>query len=284
MTSLYQDIKAKLTRLHVLEQFIVINSFVFIVVGIMSFLITNGRFHVFEFLSLSNDLWESILHPWSLLTYGFLHHSFSHLFFNMLCLYLLAQTFSNLFNARMSLKIYLLGIISGGILFLIASSFLPFLRINNSLVGASAGLWACIIFLSAYMPNKVVGILRFNFKLKYLAYVMIAYNLLVVFSSNSGGGIAHYGGGLFGFYYAKELQKGREIGRFLDSILNYFNKSVKTVYRKKHNNSSTNFKKNDRSVYNHQKQIDLILDKISKSGYESLTKDEKDFLFRAGKK
>ena len=66
--------------------------------------------------------------------------------------------------------------------------------------------------------------------------------------------------------------------------MNYFNKSNKTVYRKKHNNSSTNFKKNDRSVYNHQKQIDLILDKISKSGYESLTKEEKDFLFRAGKK
>ena len=93
MTSLYQDIKDKITRLHVLEQIIVINSFVFIVVGIMSFLITNGRFHVFEFLSLSNDLWESILYPWSLLTYGFLHHSFSHLFFNMFCLYLLAQTF-----------------------------------------------------------------------------------------------------------------------------------------------------------------------------------------------
>jgi hypothetical protein len=202
----------------------------------------------------------------------------------MLCLYLLAQTFSNLFSAKMSLKIYLLGIISGGILFLITSSFLPFLRINNSLVGASAGLWSCIIFLSAYMPNKVVGILRFNFKLKYLAYAMIAYNLLVVFSSNSGGGIAHYGGGLFGFYYAKELQKGRETGRFLDSILNYFNKSIKTVHRKKHNNSSSNYNNTDRNVYNHQKQIDLILDKISKSGYESLTKEEKDFLFRAGKK
>ena len=284
MTSLYQDIKDKLTRLHVLEQIIVINSFVFVIVGILSFLITNGHFYIFECLSLSNDILESILYPWSILTYGFLHHSFSHLFFNMLCLYFLAQTFSNLFNAWMSLKIYLLGIISGGILFLIASSFFPFLRINNSLVGASAGLWSCIIFLSVYMPDKIVGILRFNFKLKYLAYAMLAYNLLIVFSSNSGGGIAHYGGGLFGFYYAKELQKGREIGKFLDSIFNYFNKSIKTVYRKKHNNASTNFKSTDRNVYNHQKQIDLILDKISKSGYDSLTREEKDFLFKAGKK
>ena len=207
MTSLYQDIKDKLTRLHVLEQIIVINTFVFIIVGLMSFLITNGHFYVFDCLSLSNDFWESILYPWSLLTYGFLHNSFYHLFFNMLYLYLLAQTFSNLFNARMSLKIYLLGIISGGILFLIASSFLPFLRINNSLVGASAGVWSCIIFLSAYMPNKIVGILRFNFKLKYLAYAMIAYNLLVVFSSNSGGGIAHYGGGLLVFIMLKNFKK-----------------------------------------------------------------------------
>ena len=284
MTSLYQDIKDKLTRLNILEQIIFINSFVFIIVGIMSFLISNGRFYIFEYLSLSNDLWESILYPWTFLTYGFLHYSLSHLFFNMLCLYLLAQTFSNLFNARMSLKIYLLGIISGGILFLTASSFSPFLKINNSLVGASAGLWSCIIFLSTYMPNKIVGIFRFNFKLKYLAFAMIAYNLLIIFSNNSGGGIAHYGGGLLGFYYAKELKKGRDIGRFLDLIFNYFNKSIKTVHRKKNHNASRNFKNTDRNVYNHQKQIDLILDKISKSGYESLTQEEKDFLFRAGKK
>ena len=275
MTSLYQDIKYKLSRLHLLEKIIVVNTFLFVISGIVSLLIPNGRFYIFDLLSLSNNLWDSLIYPWTFLTYGFLHHSFSHLFFNMLYLYILTQTFSNLFNPRMSLKIYILGILSGGFLFVLISNSIPALRINNSLVGASAGIWACIIFLCTYMPNKMISIFRFNFKLKYLAYFMIIYNLFTVFSINSGGGIAHYGGGILGFCYANKLNKGRDIGKFLDSFLNYFTKPIKTVHK-------TNY--NSRNIYNHQKQIDLILDKISKSGYESLSKEEKDFLFRAGKK
>ena len=275
MKSLYQDIKYKLSRLHLLEKIIVVNTSLFVIFGMLSLLVPNGRFYIFDLLSLSNNLWDSLLYPWTFLTYGFLHHSFSHLFFNMLYLYILTQTFSNLFNPRMSLKIYILGIFSGGVLFVLISNSIPVLRINNSLVGASAGIWACIIFLCTYMPNKMISIFRFNFKLKYLAYVMITYNLLIVFSSNSGGGIAHYGGGILGFFYANKLNKGHDIGKFLDPILDYFTKPIKIVHKKNYNS---------RNVYNHQKQIDLILDKISKSGYESLSQEEKDFLFRAGKK
>ena len=112
MTTLYQDLKDKLARLHVLEQMIVVNALVFLVTGLLSLVISNGRFYVLDFLSLSNDIWQVFLNPWTIITYGFLHYNLSHLFFNMLVLYILARTFANLYRPRMALKIYVLGIIS----------------------------------------------------------------------------------------------------------------------------------------------------------------------------
>mgnify|MGYP001361529160 FL=1 len=286
MTTLYQDIKDKLARLHVLEQLIIINTVVFLLNGLLSLLIPNGRFYILDFLSLSNDFWAVLVYPWTLLTYGFLHHSFSHLFFNMLVLYFLAQTFSNLYSPRMALKIYLLGVFSGAVFFSITSAFVPsLLNINAPLVGASAGVRACIIFLCVYMPNKIVGIFNFRFKLKYLGIAMVVLDLPGLLSENSGGTIAHIGGYVLGYFYANQLQKGREIGGFLDKILDYLSakQPLKTVYKNRQKKYTSSTQKN-RSDFTHQKQIDLILDKISKSGYESLSKQEKDFLFRAGKK
>lgn len=284
MTTLYQDIKDKLVRLYVLEQVIVINVVVFIVTGFFS-IIFKGKSYIFDVLALSNNVWEALYCPWTLISYGFLHQGLFHLFFNMLYLYVLAQSFANLFKARMALKIYILGILFGALAFLSAAILIPFLRIYTPLVGASAGVWACIIFLCTYMPEKSIRLFMFNFKLKYLAFVLIAYNLIIVFSHNSGGGVAHYGGGILGYIYARQLQKGKEFGQFLDKILDYFSsrKILKTNYRR-NTNKRTKSSKQEKSAFTHQKQIDLILDKIGKSGYESLSQEEKDFLFRAGKK
>ena len=201
MTTIFQDIKYKLARLHVLEQLIVINTLVFLLSGLLSLLIPNGRFYILDFLSLSNDFWAVLIYPWTLLTYGFLHQSFSHLFFNMLVLYLLAQTFSNLFRPRMALKIYLLGVVFGAVFFSITSALMPsLLNINAPLVGASAGVRACIIFLCVYMPNKMVGIFTFRFKLKYLGIAMVILDLPGLLSVNSGGTIAHIGGYVLGYF------------------------------------------------------------------------------------
>ena len=105
MKTLYQDLKDKLARLHVLEQMIVINALVFLITGLLSLVISNGRFYVLDFLSLSNDIWEVFLNPWTIITYGFLHYSLTHLFFNMLVLYILARTFANLYRPRMALSL-----------------------------------------------------------------------------------------------------------------------------------------------------------------------------------
>ena len=204
----------------------------------------------------------------------------------MLVLYFIAQSFANLFKPRLSFKIYILGVIFGGLAFVFVSMLIPdLLRINGPLVGASAGVRACILFLCVYWPNKPIGFFSFRFPLKYLGIAMVLLDLPGLMSLNSGGTVAHIGGYLSGFLYAKQLKIGKDLGSFLDVVLDYL-KSVnklKTVHKSKSPTMGGKQKK-EFNAFPQQKQIDLILDKISKSGYDSLTQAEKDFLFRAGKK
>jgi membrane associated rhomboid family serine protease len=282
MSSLNQDIKTKFLHLHVLEKIIVLNTSLFFLGIILNLLGIN----LLDWFSLPYRFSEVLSHPWSIITYGFLHHSLGHLFFNMLVLYFIAQSFANLFKPRLSFKIYILGVIFGGLAFVFVSMLFPdLLRINGPLVGASAGVRACILFLCVYWPNKPIGFFSFRFPLKYLGIAMVLLDLPGLMSLNSGGTVAHIGGYLSGFLYAKQLKIGKDLGSFLDVVLDYL-KSVnklKTVHKSKSPTMGGKQKK-EFNAFPQQKQIDLILDKISKSGYDSLTQAEKDFLFRAGKK
>jgi len=286
MTNLNQDIKDKLSRLNVFEKIIVVNFVVFVFTSII--LRVSGFGSGLEWLSLSKSASQVISMPWTLITYGFTHYSFSHLFFNMLVLYFFGRSFSNLFKADVCLKIYLLGILSGGFAFVLVYNIFPsgILNTVGPLVGASAGVRAVIIFLCVYLPNKEVRFFTFQFPLKYIGIALVVLDLPGLFSQNSGGTIAHFGGYILGYFYARQFQKGIDIGEFIDKITTYFSSSksnLKTVYKKKNSASFAGKKKEDFDRFTHQKQIDLILDKISKSGYESLSQAEKDFLFRAGK-
>jgi len=282
MSSLKQDIKTKFLHLHVLEKIIVLNTSLFFLGIILNLLGIN----LLDWFSLPYRLSEVLSHPWSIITYGFLHHSLGHLFFNMLVLYFIAQSFANLFKPRLSFKIYILGVIFGGLAFVFVSMLIPdLLRINGPLVGASAGVRSCILFLCVYWPNKPIGFFSFRFPLKYLGIAMVVLDLPGLMSLNSGGTVAHIGGYLSGFLYAKQLKIGKDLGSFLDVVFDYL-KSVnklKTVHKSKSSTMGGKQKK-EFNAFPQQKQIDLILDKISKSGYDSLTQAEKDFLFRAGKK
>mgnify|MGYP000008560434 FL=1 len=285
MTSLNQDIRDKLSRLNVFEKIIVANTIVHLFCFIA--LRFQGSGANLEWFSLSNSVSEVLSKPWTLLTYGFIHNSFIHLFFNMVVLYFFGRSFSNLFKQDISLKVYILGILSGGFAFVLVYNLVPSGILNNvgALVGASAGVRAIIIFLCAYLPNKEVRFFTFQFPLKYIGIAMVLFDIPGLFSQNSGGSIAHFGGYLLGYFYATQFSKGNDIGEFIDRIRSYFSKSttpLKTVHKKK-KNSFAGKKKEEFDSFTHQKQIDLILDKIGKSGYESLTQAEKDFLFRAGK-
>ncbi|MCF7567743.1 rhomboid family intramembrane serine protease [Sabulilitoribacter arenilitoris] len=289
MTPLSQDIKSKLSRLNVLEKIIAINVVVF-VIG----LILRTSFSWFE---LPGDLSDFILKPWSIITYAFLHGDFWHIFLNMLVLYFVGRMFLNLFSAKMALNIYLLGAISGGVLYMLCFTLFPnILGANSSLVGASAAVRALLIFICAYMPNQEVRFFTFSLKLGYIGVAIVVLDILGLISGisdpiygNAGGYLAHLGGALLGYYYAKQLLKGKDIGKgfekLMDGFVSLFKPSKKRPLKTVHKNKSKvgGYTKGEFNQFNNQKKIDVILDKISKSGYDSLTAEEKEFLFKAGK-
>ena len=155
------------------------------------------------------------------------------------------------------------------------------------MVGASAGVMAVLIFMATYSPDVEVRIIFINVKLRYLGIAFVLLDVIQIPYGNAGGHLAHLGGAALGYFYVRRLDQGVDIGlpfeNFTNRVLNLFKKqpNLKTVYKSK---SSSNMKKKETSQEIDQNKIDVILDKISKSGYDSLTQKEKDFLFQAGKK
>lgn len=290
MTSIKQDIQYKLKRLNALELIIVIN----IVVYIIGFVLTQ-IFQIndsLNWLKLPSDFFEFLQKPWTIVTYGFTHYGFFHILFNLLVLFFVSRIILNLFKPKMALSIYFLGIIFGGLTFLLVYNVLPERILNPviGLVGASAGVRALLIFICAYMPQTEVRLAFWNIKLMYIGIALVIIDILGLWSTNQGGSVAHLGGSLLGYIYAVQLAKGNDIGlgfeRLMDWIENLFRTKkkspLKTVY-KGSSNSVAGHNKKEFKEFNKQKQIDIILDKIGKSGYESLTKEEKEFLFKVGK-
>ena len=289
--STIQDLKYKFSNLDVFGKIIAINVVVFIIGLVFQSLL---RIDVFNYFELPSGFMDFIVQPWSLITYGFLHNGLLHLAFNMLFLYYLSRLTTNLFRHKMVLNIYFLGIICGGLAYLGYTNLTPdsFFKGNGVLVGASAGVSALLLFVAAYMPNTEIRLFNsFNVKWKHVAMVIVGLDLFrMVFGINQGGYVAHFGGYLLGYFYATQLLKGSDIGtsfeRTMDRVVSWFKpkSNLKTVHRKTAKKTTTSSKtKTTSNALNKQKEIDAILDKISKSGYESLTSDEKAFLFKAGK-
>lgn len=277
-------------RLSIAEKLITINVAVFILNALLPFLLGFGRNAISQWFELPVDLMAYITQPWSIITYSFFHADLWHLFFNMLLLYFSARIFLNIFSARKLINVYFLGVILGGLFFVLSYNIFPvFLGANTSIIGASAGVTAVLIFICAYIPNQIVRVVFFNVKLWYLGAFFVLLDLVQIPANNSGGHLAHLGGALLGYVYARQLTKGKDIGegfsKLLDALGAMFKPkekkaSMKTVYRK---TTASAKSKVDYDKESRQRKIDSILDKISKSGYESLTKAEKDFLFKAGK-
>lgn len=293
MNSLNYDIKDKLKHLSAFEKIIALNIIIY-AIGWLVFLIQGiHREDSLNWLALPKDFSALILKPWSIFTYGFAHNGFWHLLMNMLILYFVGRTLTNLFSPKLSLNVYFLGILLGGLSFVLVYTLFPSGILYNvgDLVGASAGVSAVLLFICAYMPNKEVRFGPISVKLMYVGLVFVGFDIFGLFSDNSGGYVAHLGGDVLGYFYAIQLKKGIDIGkgfeRFMDSISSYFSNAkksnLKTVHKRKKKNYAGHTKQ-EFGEFNNQKQIDIILDKISKSGYESLSKDEKAFLFKAGKK
>ncbi|WP_299226331.1 rhomboid family intramembrane serine protease [uncultured Psychroserpens sp.] len=290
MTSLTYDIKDKLKRLNIFEKIIIANIIVFFMGWLIQVVFNTPRHQSLEWFELPNDVFEFILKPWAIITYGFIHYDFIHLLFNLIVLYFVSRSMVNLFPSKQSLNIYFLGILCGGFLYLLVYNLLPESILANvgALVGASAGVNALLIFLCAYMPYREARFFTVKIKLWHIGVAIVIIDFIGLFGINQGGKIAHFGGTFLGYFYATQLLKGKDIGKgfgsLMDRFINLFKSKspLKTVHKSK-KKPYAGHNKEEFSEFNKQKKIDLILDKISKSGYDSLTKEEKAFLFKAGK-
>ena len=260
-----------------------IGFFLFSLVFFYSFSV--GKFQIPTWIALSSDLGNLVRTPWTLITFNFFHAKFLHLFFNLLVLHFAGRLFSTYFTDRQLLGVYILGGVFSGIIFV-----LSYILIGKSglLVGASGAIMAILLSVTTYAPFMLLRIPLIGIvKLWHVTFVILLLDLIQLPLDNTGGHIAHLGGALFGFLYVKLLQSGTDLSKGISMILDFFfnlsKPKKKTPFKKVHRNTTkksvNSFSEKDIT----QKQIDDILDKISKSGYDSLTKEEKEFLFKAGK-
>jgi len=276
--SILNDIKEAYNKANIVEKIIYINVFLFFV----TFLLTD---FVLNWFSLPAGFDDFLYKPWALISYVFFHQGFFHVLSNLLVLYYLGNLFLNFYTRKQFLNCYFSGGAFGGIVFLGYYYFIDKTE-AGALAGASAAVTAIFIAIATRIPRYALQ-LRFigSVELWVMAAIWVVLSILQIASPEKGSAIAHLSGAVFGFMYAKQLEKGNDIGKWFESMVNFFTNAfgtkksgpLKTVYKSGKKSSSEEVSKTK------QRKINDILDKISKSGYESLSQEEKDFLFRSGK-
>jgi membrane associated rhomboid family serine protease len=239
----------------------------------------------------ANSSWRVMLfRPWSIITHMFTHVNFGHFFFNMIALYALGNMFISIMGSRRLLPLYLMGGLSGYILFAVVYSLSDVLgnQEAHAVLGASAAVMAIVVAIAVIRPLQKIflfGIVQLE--LRWLALILVLLDLASIKDGvNSGGHIGHLGGAIFGLIYGSRFNKGVDMGSWLNKI---FEKIKGTFSRKKMTVAKGHTRPKSDEQYNlekkqRQQKIDNILDKISRSGYDSLSKEEKDFLFRNSEK
>jgi len=240
---------------------------------------------VINWFALPADLDEFVYKPWTLISFAFIHQGFFHVLSNLLVLYYLGNLFLNFYSKNQFLNCYFSGSVFGGLVFL---GYYYFTDISGAfpLAGASAAVTAIFIAIATKIPRYALQ-LRFvgSVELWVMAAIWVVLSILQIANPEKGSAIAHLSGAVFGYIYAKQSEKGNDIGKWFESMVNFLANAFRT---KKLGPLKTVYKSEKRSISEEvsktkQRKINDILDKISKSGYESLSQEEKDFLFRSGK-
>lgn len=245
-----------------------------------------------DYVSLSSNSINLFWKPWSIISYAFFHSGILHLVMNMLMLFYVGRLFTTFFTQKQLLGTYILGGIFSGLIFIVGYNFLPALNnVNADMVGASGAIMAILIATTTYQPFMEVRLFGvWKLPLWQIAFLFLFIDMIQLSISNTGGHIAHLSGALFGFIYIKLLQNGTDLSTIVTSIIdffvNLFQSKKATPFKKVHVNPKKPAAKSQSKIVikdKTQQQIDEILDKISQSGYDSLTTEEKEFLFKAGK-
>ncbi len=251
-------------------------------------------------LALPSGFIPVLLQPWSYITHAFMHGGVFHLIGNSIGLHIAGRFMLNLFNSRQYLTLFFMGVLAGALSYTLATSLMDFWFNPGIAIGASAGVFALIIFCCTYFAESEIRLLFFNVKLKYLGYAFLAMNILGLATRfEAGSSLAHLAGMGIGYYAAIRMKDGIDILEGFANVGNYFagffkkseatskrrtqkKAKMKTVYKNKSRSATTT--RSSSSSSPSQIEIDKILDKISESGYDSLSKAEKDTLFKAGSK
>lgn len=290
--SLWDEIKDSFRRNNTLIRLIYVNLGVFLIVNVtlVIFLLFQKESPLLDWLALPTYPRKLLIRPWTFITYMFTHKDFLHILFNLVFFYLSGRIFLQYLDERKLLTTYILGGIAGGLLFLLSYNFFPIFGqavYGAHIIGASASVMAVIFAITTLVPNYAI---TFPFigpvKLKYVALFFLITDIISIPKDNPGGHIAHLGGALYGFIYIQQYRRGRDhsnwFGRIIDGISSIFTsrKKRRPKMRVEHKRRVSDEEYNAQKAAT-QEEIDRILDKIKASGYDSLTQDEKDTLFKA---
>ena len=280
-------------------QIIIINVVIFLALAILkvfSFILQAEGFfllihHNIAIPALFSDF---LTRPWTIVTYAFVHDlgDIFHILFNMLIFYWFGRLFVEYLGSDKLIAVYVLGFLSGAVVFLLAYNLVPFYRLNipgGGMVGASAAVNAVVVACATLVPNYTFFLLFLGpVRIKYIAAFFVILSFIGTVGSNAGGNLAHLGGAFIGYLYIKQLQAGHNLGAWVTALLAWFKKilrpeaRVKVSYRGERKKAKESRKPTSDRIS--QDEIDAILDKISAGGYESLTREEKEKLFNASRK
>ncbi|MEP5611699.1 MAG: rhomboid family intramembrane serine protease [Cyclobacteriaceae bacterium] len=284
-------------------QLILINLMVFVGARVVKVFFdisgaTDTFFFLFRKLQLPADIGLLFTQPWTIVTYFFTHFDFFHVLFNMLFLFWFGRIIQEFLNSKRVISLYVLGGLFGGLLYIFIYNFIPFYsdRVAESLMlGASAGVFAIVVGAAVFMPNYTFFLLFLGpVKIKYIAIFYVFMSFIGSTGGNAGGEIAHLGGAFVGWLYITQLNKGSDIGGWVISFISFVKSmfkpqpKIKVTHRggsrRPSRKAASKAESSSSASSTPQAEIDAILDKISQSGYESLSKDEKQKLFNASKK
>lgn len=281
-------------------QLIIINVVIFLVLGVLMVVSrlagVDGLFNaVYNQFSIPPAFGEFLTRPWTIITYGFAHSltGIFHILFNMLVFYWFSKLILEFLGNQKVIAIYVLGALGGGLAYLLVYNLIPFYQDQigsvSGMVGASAAVYATVVAAAVFMPNYTFFLLFLGpVRIKYIAAFYVVISFLGSTGGNAGGNIAHLGGALVGWLYISQLKGGTDIGAWVISFIawvkSFFVSSPKIKVTHRGNTASAKPRKSTAAGKTEQEEIDAILDKISHSGYDSLTKDEKQKLFNASKK
>jgi membrane associated rhomboid family serine protease len=289
MASILDEVKSEFRNGSMLSRLLLINVFVFLGMNLLRlvFFLTGNHavfFDVVNLLAMPENPMVLLIKPWTLFTHMFLHIELGHIFFNLLTLYWFGNIFKEYLGDRKLFPVFLLGGISGALLSLLAFFILP--NADGYIMGASAGILAIVVATATLLPDFTISLILIGpVRLKYVALFMVGIDLISIPNGDHTAHIAHIGGAIFGFLFIKELKKGNDWSIGINKLADKTNMLLKPKPKITVVHKGRPLNDEEYSEYKKSKQevIDHILDKISKSGYESLSKQEKEILFKISK-